>query len=187
MLRTTDSSIASSHAERPRRPERLRQAIVMERFPAFLGLGLILLAGGCSGGSTPSGGNAPAAAAPEAPPPAANNVETMTGATLAQYRGDAAAGQRVFLQCQSCHAVVAGANRLGPTMHGVVGRHSGAVPGFNYSPANRDAGIVWTPEKLFQYLENPRRVVPGTTMAYAGLADPQRRADLIAYLATLHD
>ena len=159
----------------------------MRRTPAVLGLGLGLLAAACSGGSTPSGGNAPAVVEANAPPPAANNVDTMTGATLAQFSGDAVAGQRVFTQCQSCHAVEAGANRLGPTMHGVVGRHSGALPGFNYSQANRDADIVWTPEKLFQYLENPRRVVPGTTMAYAGLADPQRRADLIAYLATLHD
>ena len=109
----------------------------------------------------------------------------MTGERLAQFSGDPAAGQRVFAQCQACHAVEPGANRLGPTLHGVVGRHSGDVQGFNYSPANRNAGIVWTPEKLFQYLENPRRVVPGTTMAFAGIGDPQRRADLIAYLETL--
>ncbi|MGQ0661842.1 c-type cytochrome [Sphingosinicella sp.] len=149
--------------------------------------GLTLLVAACSGGSSPPAGNVATAGAPEAPPPAANNVDTMTGATLAQFSGDAAAGQRVFLQCQSCHAVEAGANRLGPTLHGVVGRQSGGVPGFNYSPANRNAGIIWTPEKLFQYLENPRRVVPGTTMAFAGIGDPRRRADLIAYLATLHD
>lgn len=145
-----------------------------------------LLLAACSGGRSPAG-NASTEAPAEAPPPAANNVETMTGATLAQFSGDPAAGQRVFMQCQSCHAAEAGANRLGPTLHGVVGRHSGAVSGFNYSQANRDAGITWTPEKLFQYLENPRRVVPGTTMAFAGIGDPQRRADLIAYLATLHD
>jgi cytochrome c len=59
------------------------------------------------------------------------------------------------------------------------------VSGFNYSQANRNAGITWSPEKLFQYLENPRRVVPGTSMAFAGIGDPQRRADLIAYLGTL--
>lgn len=149
--------------------------------------GLTLLSAACSGGSAPAGGNVSASAPSDAPPPAANNIETMTGATLAQYSGDPVAGQRLFLQCQSCHAVAPGANRLGPTLHNVVGRHSGAVPGFNYSRANRDAGITWTPEKLFQYLENPRRVVPGTTMAFAGIADPQRRADLIAYLTTLHD
>jgi cytochrome c len=154
------------------------------RRAASLVLACLALAS-CSGGSPR--GNVAAAPEPDAPPPAANNVDTMTGATLAQFSGDAAAGQRVFLQCASCHAIEANQNRLGPTMHGVVGRQSGGVQGFNYSPANRNAGIVWTPEKLFQYLENPRRVVPGTTMAFAGIADPQRRADLIAYLATLRD
>lgn len=159
----------------------------MSRLHAFVASGLTLLVAACSGASTSSSGNAPAVAESEAPPPAANNVDTMSGATLAQFSGDAAAGQRVFLQCQSCHAVEPDANRLGPTLHNVVGRHSGAVQGFNYSQANRGAGIIWTPEKLFQYLENPRRVVPGTTMAFAGIGDPQRRADLIAYLGTLHD
>lgn len=148
-------------------------------------LGAALALAGCSGGSPAPAGNGSAAAEPDAPPPAANNVDTMTGATLAQFSGNPAAGQRVFAQCQACHAVQPNQNRLGPTMHGIVGRQSGAVQGFNYSPANRNAGIVWTPEKLFQYLENPRRVMPGTTMAFAGIADPQRRADLIAYLATL--
>ena len=157
------------------------------RCAAFIVLGCAALAmTGCSGGS-PSRGNGSTGAEPDAPPPAANNIDTMTGATLAQFSGDPVAGQRVFAQCQSCHSVEPNANRLGPSLHGVVGRQSGAVQGFNYSPANRNAGITWTPEKLFQYLENPRRVVPGTTMAFAGIGDPQRRADLIAYLATLRD
>jgi cytochrome c len=151
---------------------------------AHIGTSLALLLAACSGGGAPSG-NAVTVGPVDAPPPTANNTETMTGDTLAQFTGDAAAGQRVFLQCQACHAVEAGANRLGPTLHNVVGRQSGGVPGFSYSPANRNAGITWTPEKLFQYLENPRRIVPGTTMAFAGIGDPQRRADLIAYLATL--
>ncbi len=153
-----------------------------KRVAFVLGCAALAIAG-CSGAAPR--GNVSAAAEPETPPPAVNNVETMTGATLAQFSGDAVAGQRVFVQCQTCHAIEAGANRLGPSLHGVIGRHSGSVPGFNYSQANRNAGIIWTPEKLFQYLENPRRVVPGTSMAFAGIGDPQRRADLIAYLATL--
>lgn len=148
-------------------------------------IGCTLLAG-CTGERSPSAGANQAAPA-EAPPPAANSVDTIDGTALAQFSGDAAAGQRIFVQCQTCHAVEPGANRLGPTLHAVVGRPSGSVSGFNYSQANRSAGITWTPEKLFQYLENPRRVVPGTTMAFAGIGDPQRRADLIAYLGTLRD
>jgi cytochrome c len=119
-----------------------------------------------------------------AAPPAADSTDTLSGATLAQFTGDAAAGQAIFAQCQACHTVVAGQNRIGPSLHAIVGRRAGTVAGFNYTPANRDSGITWTPEKLFQYLENPQRVVPGTRMAFAGIADPQRRANLIAWLGT---
>jgi cytochrome c len=154
------------------------------RGPVIAGLSLLIAA--CSSGSPPSGTNA-TSEAPEAPPPPANSTDTMTGATLAQHSGDPAAGQRAFAVCQACHAIEPGAVRIGPTLHGVVGRRAAALPGFSYSQALRDSGIVWTPEKLFQFLENPARVVPRSRMAFAGVGDPQRRADLIAYLGTLHD
>ena len=152
------------------------------RGPAMVGLSLLIVA--CSG-DAPIAGNVSTGAAPDAPPPAANDVDTMTGATLAQYSGDPAAGQRAFAVCQACHATEAGAARIGPTMHAVVGRRAAALPGFSYSQALRDSGVVWTPEKLFQFLESPRRVVPHNRMTFAGVGDPQRRADLIAYLGTL--
>jgi cytochrome c len=100
---------------------------------------------------------------------------------------DAAAGEGVFKRvCATCHnPTVEGPRKLGPTLHGLVGRKSGSVEGFRYSKANSEAGIVWTPEKLDPYLKNPREVVPGTTMAYAGLRNDDERANLIAYLATL--
>jgi cytochrome c len=100
---------------------------------------------------------------------------------------DAAAGEGVFKRvCATCHnPTVEGPRKLGPTLHGLVGRKSGSVEGFRYSKANSEAGIVWTPEKLDPYLKNPREVVPGTTMAYAGLRNDGERANLIAYLATL--
>lgn len=74
---------------------------------------------------------------------------------------------------------------IGPSLFGVVGREAGTIPGFHYSPANKNSGITWTPEKLDPYLTNPKAIVPGTTMMFAGLKDAQQRADLIAYLATL--
>jgi cytochrome c len=100
---------------------------------------------------------------------------------------DAAAGEGVFKRvCATCHnPTVEGPRKLGPTLHGLVGRKSGSVEGFRYSKANSEAGIVWTAEKLDPYLKNPREVVPGTTMAYAGLRNDDERANLIAYLATL--
>ena len=109
-------------------------------------------------------------------------TDTMDGTTIAEYSGDAAKGEKVFLQCKSCHAVEPGQNGIGPSLAGIIGSEAGKVEGFNYTPANRDSGITWSSEKMFQYLENPQRIIPGTKMAFAGLRDPQDRADLIAYL-----
>ena len=108
-------------------------------------------------------------------------------APAAAQAADAAAGEGVFRRvCATCHnATVEGPRKLGPTLHGLVGRKSGSVEGFRYSKANSEANIVWTAEKLDPYLKNPREVVPGTTMAYAGLRNDVERANLIAYLATL--
>jgi cytochrome c len=100
---------------------------------------------------------------------------------------DAAAGEAVFKRvCATCHnATVEGPRKLGPTLHGVVGRKVASVEGFRYSTAKRDANLVWTPDKLDPYLLNPREFMPGTTMAYAGLKNDNDRKNLIAYLATL--
>ncbi len=127
-----------------------------------------------------------AAAAPTAAPaPAADNTDTITGVKLASYTGDPVKGKTDFVTCQTCHSGDAGVNKIGPSLHGIVGRHSGSIPDYSYSAANKNSGIVWTPEKLFQYLEAPQRVVPGTKMSFAGFSDPQTRADVIAYLKTI--
>jgi cytochrome c len=109
-----------------------------------------------------------------------------SGATPASAN-DAAAGKTVFQrQCQTCHIDTAeGPKRLGPTLFGLVGRKTGQVEGFRYSEANKNAGWVWTPEKLDEYLKNPRAVIPGTTMAFAGVRQDADRANLIEYLKTL--
>jgi cytochrome c2 len=104
----------------------------------------------------------------------------------AALAGDAGAGRSVFQStCSICHAVSAGKNGVGPTLSGIVGRKTGSVAGYSYSPANEAANITWDPATLDKYLEAPRAVVPGTKMTYGGLKDPAKRADLIVYLATL--
>lgn len=124
-------------------------------------------------------------------------VSLVAGLTLAagaQAAGDAAAGKEVFKECMACHTVEAGKNRVGPSLHGVVGRKTASVEGFKYSKPMQEkgaSGFVWTPENLKPYVEAPKEIVPGTTMAYAGLknapkfkADPDKAADdLIAYLS----
>ena len=124
------------------------------------------------------------AAAPAAAAPAAANTDTITGVKYASYTGDPVKGKTAFATCTTCHAIEAGVNKIGPSLHGVVGRPAGSIPNFTYSAANKGSGITWTPEKLFQYLENPQRVVPGTKMGFPGYPDPQTRADVIAYLKT---
>jgi cytochrome c len=125
----------------------------------------------------------PSTAAPAVPAIAADNTDTIAGVKLASYTGDAKKGEVDFITCKTCHTIEAGVNRIGPSLHGVVGRKAGIIPGFVYSTANKDSGITWTPDKLFQYLEKPQRVVPGTKMTFPGWPDdPQKRADVIAYL-----
>ena len=107
----------------------------------------------------------------------------LAGAAHAQ---DAAAGARVFRsQCSICHSPQPGRNIIGPSLFGVVGRHSGIIPDFHYSSANRASGLVWNPPTLDKYLTAPRDVVPGTLMSYPGLKDERARSDLIAFLASL--
>lgn len=134
--------------------------------------------------------NAVAAATPAAAPAAASApaagavVLAVTDASGATLSGDATKGAATFRQCQTCHVKEIGVNKVGPSLAGIVGRPAGSVPGFNYSAANKGSGITWSEQELYVYLENPRAKIPGTTMAFVGIKDSQKRADLIAYLKT---
>jgi cytochrome c len=139
---------------------------------------------------------APAAApsAPGAAAPAATAAATGVGAAGpgmikldikfngGDVYGNPTTGAQGFAICGACHSIQPGQNMVGPTLHGIIGRHSGSVPGFHYSSANKNSGLVWTEQELYTYLENPQKTVPGTYMTYTGVKDPQQRADVIAYL-----
>jgi cytochrome c len=96
--------------------------------------------------------------------------------------GDAAKGKQVFAKCQACHSVEAGTNKLGPSLHGVVGRTSGTLDGFKYSDAMKNANLTWDEATLDKYLSNPKGLVPGTKMVFPGLPKEEDRLDVIAYL-----
>lgn len=100
----------------------------------------------------------------------------------------ASAGERVFYQCFACHSIKRdAADRSGPNLFGVMGAEVGQRrPRFAYTSALASLGGRWTPEQMNAWLTNPKRVVPGTAMGFAGLADPLDRADLIAYLQEQH-
>jgi cytochrome c len=99
--------------------------------------------------------------------------------------GDAEAGKTAFnRRCAVCHSVAEGQNKVGPSLHGVVGRHSGSVPGFNYSPAMKSANKTWDPQTIDTYLQDPKALVPGNRMILAGIKDEAERQNIIAYLET---
>jgi cytochrome c len=169
-------------------------------FGACAAVALLALAAGCSQSEqkaeAPPAATEEAAPAPaEAPPadtaattpapaaPAAGGVALdVKDASGAQLTGNVEAGARVFRQCLTCHVTTAGVNKVGPSLHGIIGRPAGTVAGFRYSNANKNSGITWTEQELYTYLENPRAKIPGTIMAFVGLKDSQQRADVIAYL-----
>ncbi len=103
----------------------------------------------------------------------------------ANAAGDTAAGKGVFNKCAVCHTIDPAKKGLGPTLFGIVGRHSASVEGFSYSPAMKAADKVWDEATLDAYLTNPQAMVHGTRMIFPGLPKPEDRANLIAYLATL--
>ena len=99
-----------------------------------------------------------------------------------------AKGQALFKKfCLQCHSTAAaeGQSKTGPNLAGLLGRTAGTAEGYAFSPANKASGIVWTAESLDTYLINPKKMIPGTKMVFAGMKKEGERKDLIAYLSTL--
>ncbi len=100
---------------------------------------------------------------------------------------DAKHGADVFAEnCAECHSVKEGKNKKGPSLFAVLGRKAGSVGDVAYSDAMKQSGISWAPDKLDAYITDPRKAVPGGKMKFDGLSNATERADLIAYLSTLH-
>jgi len=98
---------------------------------------------------------------------------------------DAAAGEKVFLLCKTCHQVGDSAkNAVGPVLNGLFGRKAGTVAGYSYTNSNKSSGITWDEATFSEYIKDPKAKVPGTKMAFAGVKDEQKIKDLIAYLHT---
>ncbi len=103
-------------------------------------------------------------------------------AGAARADGDAARGEARFQDCAACHRLEAGANNVGPSLHGIFARKAGELVDFRYSPAMRRSGIAWTPQTLEKFIADPQNMVPANRMPYAGMTSASDRADLIAYL-----
>ena len=96
---------------------------------------------------------------------------------------DAAKGEQVFKKCAACHnADPGGANALGPALHGAMGGPIAAKPGFAYSDALKGVGGQWSWDNMSAWLANPKKFAPGNKMTFAGLSNPEERANVIAFL-----
>lgn len=97
---------------------------------------------------------------------------------------DPEAGKAVFRKCSSCHTIDAGGKTsTGPNLHNVLTRGVGKASGFKYSASMLELGGDWTYEKLEDYIDTPKRLVPKGTMSFVGIKKPKERADVIRYLA----
>lgn len=111
-------------------------------------------------------------------------------AVVAQAQGDTATpspegkrGRLLFIQCRACHELQAGQpDKVGPNLSGLIGRRAGSKAGFAYSAPLSAAAFSWDRSTLDRWLEKPSAVVPGNSMAFAGVADPKDRVALINYL-----
>ncbi len=101
---------------------------------------------------------------------------------------DAAKGEKVFAKCKACHTIdKGGKHRVGPNLHGIVGRKAGAAEGYKYSKAMKESGLTWDEATLDKYLLKPKGLVKKTKMAFAGVKKDDQRADLIAFLKSNSD
>jgi cytochrome c len=110
-------------------------------------------------------------------------VMTLLPVGAARAEGDPVRGEARFQECAACHKLEAGANEVGPSLHGLFTRKAGELTDFRFSPAMKRSGIEWTPETLEKYIADPQAMVPANRMPYAGMASANDRADLIAYLS----
>ena len=112
---------------------------------------------------------------------AAGLIAVYASAASAQ---DVAKGEIAFHKCLPCHSIGDDAqNKIGPELNGLDGRHSGSVTDFEYSDANKNSGIVWNEAKFKEYIQDPRGVVPGTKMIFAGIKNPDEISNLWAYVS----
>ena len=123
---------------------------------------------------TDSASPTPTDAASASPTPAASATAAPTTAAMTE--------PAAFAVCKACHSVEPGKNGIGPSLAGIWGEKAGAVPGFEFSQPMKDSGLTWNQATLDRYLTDPRGVVPGTKMAFGGVADAAKRQAIIDWI-----
>jgi cytochrome c len=93
------------------------------------------------------------------------------------------AGAAVFNRCKVCHSLAAGGHSpVGPNLHTLFGRTAGTEPGFSFSPAMKQSGVVWNGDTLAKFLRDPQGFIPGNRMGFPGVKDDKELSDLLDYL-----
>ena len=113
------------------------------------------------------------------------SLALVLGASASWADGDAAKGEQTAKQCAACHSFTDSANKVGPSLLGIVGRKPGTAEGYTYSEpfkAYAASFAAWDDATLDAWLKDPKTIVKGTKMSFAGVKDDAVRADLIAYL-----
>jgi cytochrome c len=88
-----------------------------------------------------------------------------------------------FAMCSTCHSVTKdGSAGVGPNLYAIIGKKAGGAPGFNYSTALKESGLIWDEATLEKFVESPRGVIAGTRMSYGGQRDPAKRKEIIDWL-----
>lgn len=107
----------------------------------------------------------------------------LADASAAGAAGNKDRGARAFGACAACHSLEPGRNLTGPSLSGILGRKAGTLQNFlRYSPALKRSGLVWNEQTLDRWLRSPESMIQGSFMQFAGVADDQARADLVAFL-----
>jgi cytochrome c len=110
-------------------------------------------------------------------------IVALASSAGAAVAGDIAAGETSFKKCMPCHSIGENAkNMIGPIQNGLKGRKAGTVPGYDYSAANKNSGIVWDEGTFKEYINNPLARIPGTKMAFAGIKNEKEAEDLWSFL-----
>jgi cytochrome c2 len=163
-------------------------------------LALVFALAACGGGAveadqaaetvTPAAVETAAPVATDTPTAEATPTPTDTATATASPSPTAAATPTTaavtepaaFAVCKACHSVEPGKNGIGPSLAGIFGEKAGAVPGFDFSDAMTSSGLTWNQATLDRYLTDPRGTVPGTKMAFGGVADAAKRQAIIDYI-----
>ena len=132
--------------------------------------------------AAPVATDTPAATDTPTPTDTATATATPTPTAAATPTTAAATEPAAFAVCKACHSVEPGKNGIGPSLAGIFGDKAATVPGFEFSDAMKSSGLTWNQATLDRYLTDPRGTVPGTKMAFGGVADAAKRQAIIDWI-----